>query len=41
MANAALQIVKNRGLNTEAEKTAPLKEVEVRHIPKALQKSKP
>lgn len=36
MANAALQIVKNRGLNTEAEKTAPLKEVEVRHIPKGL-----
>ena len=36
MANAALQIAKNRGVNTEAAKPAPLKAVEGRHIPKGL-----
>lgn len=36
MANAALQIAKNRGVNAEAAKPAPLKAVEGRNIPKGL-----
>ena len=36
MANSALQIVKNCGVNVEDVKSAPLKEVEGRKVPKGL-----